>query len=157
PGCVFVIGMDSRAVVASIEVKYEKMFEKLQQENPDHPALGRSFLEKIIQVPFAIPPMSDRFMEPYVLDLIGPKPIPRQEKNGDQSESEALPHPESPSEIMPVPTESPAGEQRKEDVGSYSNVEVWKAISNSVTYLETNHRQLKRFINLFRVQVYISS
>lgn len=161
PGCVFVIGMDSRAVVASIELKYEKMFQKLQQESPDSPSLGRNFLEKIIQVPFAIPSMADRFMTPFVIDVIGPKPIEPSEENGAtlrEGVDMKLPLRTEPVGAIPQPaTASPAGEERKEDVGSYSNMEVWQAINNGVQYLETNPRQLKRFINLFRLQVYISN
>ncbi len=159
PGCVFVLGMDSRAVIASIETKYEKMFTRLQHDSPDHATLGRNFLEKIIQVPFAIPSMSDRSMEPYVIDIIGPQPaapaLPESEGH-DQPAAESTQPTGSQNKTPQAQMASPAGEERKEDIGSYSDIEVWRAIRKGVMYLDTNPRQLKRFINLFRVQTYIS-
>jgi len=152
PGCVFVIGMDSRAVVASIETKYETLFKKTQLELPDQPTLGHCFLQKIVQVPFAIPPVPSYCMIALLEQVIGPSPV--QETAGE-------PGRKSTFQVAP-PTErepegSPAGKERREDVGSYrQNTDVWEAISRGVKYLEANPRQVKCFVNLFRLQLYVA-
>jgi hypothetical protein len=156
-GCVFVIGMDSRAVVASVEAKYEKLFQKTQLELPDQPTLGRCFLQKIVQVPFAIPPVPDHCMSALVKHIIGPRPegiqpvLEATEAEDTRSRVQVAPPPQ------PGPKESPAGRETREDPGSYrENVDVWEAINRGVEYLEANPRQLKRFVNLFRLQLYIA-
>jgi peptidoglycan hydrolase-like protein with peptidoglycan-binding domain len=160
-GCVFVLGMDSRAVIASIETKYDKMFQRLQQDGPTNPTLGRDFLEKIIQVPFAIPPISDKSMEPYLIDIIGTKPLVQNAKSPQPRDEIPVTEPNpftgfTPAQAADMPVVSPAGEAAKEDLGSYGDLEIWEAIEAGVKYLEPNPRQMKRFINLFRLQVYIS-
>jgi hypothetical protein len=156
-GCVFVVGMDSRAVVASIETKYETLFKKAQSESPDQPTLGRCFLEKIVQVPFAIPPVTDRSMSALVKQVIGPKPeVMQPVQEVDRQERETV-IAQADSSIADEPEESPAGREPRGDVGSYrKNVDVWEAINRGVRYLEANPRQLKRFVNLFRLQLYIA-
>ena len=54
--CVFIIGMDTRAVAASIEVKYKDLEDYLVDDGPgeDLP-LGYHFLEKIVQFNFRVP------------------------------------------------------------------------------------------------------
>ena len=54
--CVFVLGMDPNTVAASIENKYKDLFEKIRRENTAVVSPARLFLDKIIQVPFNVPP-----------------------------------------------------------------------------------------------------
>jgi hypothetical protein len=160
-GCVFVIGMDSRAIVASIETKYAEMFKRVQSDAPDQPTLGRYFLEKIIQLPFAIPPIPEHYVSRLVKDIIGARPAapaserPAAEPGGGYG-------PEGPAAPPPTPGGGgAAGGLSKTsgpqvDVGSYGNLEVWESINGGVKYLSSNPRQLKRFINSFRLQLYIA-
>ena len=54
--CVFVIGMDSRAVASSIEAKYKDLRDYLDKTGDSSGAsLGQRFLDKIIQINFRIP------------------------------------------------------------------------------------------------------
>ena len=155
-GCVFVIGMDSRAVVASVEAKYEKLFQKTRLELPDQPTLGRCFLQKIVQVPFAIPPVPDYYMSVLVKHIIGPRPEGMQPVLVTAAAEDGGTVQTTPSS-QPQPADSPAGRQTREDIGSYrENVDVWEAINRGVEYLAANPRQLKRFVNLFRLQLYIA-
>jgi len=151
PGCVFVIGMDSRAVIASIETKYRTLFRKMRKESPGRQGLGRCFMEKIIQIPFTIPSITEQSMSRLLDDIIGPSPVLPGE-TGEKGGSAG----EAPAQIDRP--ESPAGVRRTEDVGRYYRVShVWKAIETGVKYLEANPRQLKRFVNLFRLQLYIAN
>jgi HEAT repeat protein len=54
--CVFVIGMDGRAVASSIEAKYKDLRDYLDKTGDSAGAsLGQRFLDKIIQINFRIP------------------------------------------------------------------------------------------------------
>ncbi|MCB9452916.1 MAG: TIR domain-containing protein [Anaerolineaceae bacterium] len=58
--CVYVIGMDSRGVAASIEHKYADLKGFYESESdPGGLTLGQQFLEKIIQINFRIPPITE--------------------------------------------------------------------------------------------------
>jgi hypothetical protein len=53
--CVFVLGMDSRAVAKSIEAKYKDLVGDSADAGGSEPSLGRRFLEKIVQIPLRRP------------------------------------------------------------------------------------------------------
>jgi hypothetical protein len=160
PGCVFVIGMDSRAIVASIETKYEEMFKRVQSEAPDQPTLGRYFLEKIIQLPFTIPPIPSHYISRLVKDIIGERPAapaaerPAPVADGGNGATASGTTPPKGGDVAPGVLATGASPQV--DVGSYGNLEVWDSINGGVKYLSSNPRQLKRFINSFRLQLYIA-
>jgi hypothetical protein len=71
--CVFVLGMDPAAVVASIENKYKDLFEKMRQENIAVVSPGRLFLDKIIQVPFQVPQSTEPDITKLVADIMQQK------------------------------------------------------------------------------------
>jgi hypothetical protein len=62
-GCVFVLGMDRLVVEQGIAVRYEK----LQAAGFD----ARAYLDKIIQVPFNLPPLGERQIGRYLDQLSG--------------------------------------------------------------------------------------
>lgn len=164
PGCVFVIGMDSRAIVASIETKYEEMFKRMQSESPDQPTLGRHFLEKIIQVPFTIPPIPPRSLSELVKGIIGERPAGTTTvtgttaPGGSAAGGEGTGTTSSQGAAPGGGTSAPSNpdDAPRVDVGSYGNLDVWNAINGGVKYLASNPRQLKRFVNSFRLQLYIA-
>ena len=62
--CIFVIAMEPDLVAAQIHVAYEKLFEQLEDHGDD---LGWRFLEKMVQLPLALPepqaPQVERFLD----------------------------------------------------------------------------------------------
>ena len=62
--CIFVIAMEPDLVAAQIHVAYEKLFEQLDDHGDD---LGWRFLEKMVQLPLALPepqaPQVERFLD----------------------------------------------------------------------------------------------
>lgn len=66
PGCAFVLGLDHQVIAKGIEAKYKE------------PGAidGRAYLEKIIQVPFQIPPIEEQDLEAFVTGLVPEWPDP---------------------------------------------------------------------------------
>lgn len=66
PGCAFVLGLDHQVITKGIEAKYKE------------PGAidGRAYLEKIIQVPFQIPPIEEQDLEAFVTGLVPEWPDP---------------------------------------------------------------------------------
>ena len=63
PGCVFVLGMDRSVVEQGIRVRYQKVVEKEPVFDP------RAYLDKIIQLPFTLPPLGARQIGRYLDEL----------------------------------------------------------------------------------------
>lgn len=82
PGCIFVLGLDQTAIETAVRTRYKDEIK------------ARDYLEKIIQLPFTLPPLEDEAMLEYVRSLAqalpdercaqvfaqGLKPNPRQVK-----------------------------------------------------------------------------
>lgn len=68
--CVFVLGLDQEVIARGIEVKYKELGAK---EDGDHQYKftieGARYLEKIIQLPFQIPPVEESDMGEFVKEL----------------------------------------------------------------------------------------
>jgi hypothetical protein len=64
PGCVFVLGMDRHVVEQGIRVRYKEF--ALAPGMPVVPVDPRQYLDKIIQVPFRLPPLSNQQMQEFV-------------------------------------------------------------------------------------------
>lgn len=78
-GCVFVLGLDRTVIARGIEIRYREM--KLVSDDPDarqrFAIEGRRYLEKIIQIPFKLPPVDPKVLNTYVHGLIDPWPDDR--------------------------------------------------------------------------------
>lgn len=59
PHCYFVVGMDAQAVAGSLEVAYKDLALKLKATTRSYGSLGWYFMDKIIQLQFVIPNLSD--------------------------------------------------------------------------------------------------
>jgi len=71
PGCVFVLGLDQEVVARGIKVKYRDFaVEEGADGEPQIPIDGAAYLEKIIQLPFLLPPIERRDMEGFVKALV---------------------------------------------------------------------------------------
>lgn len=63
-GCIFVLGIDREVVERGIRLKYRE-YEELAGQGPP-PIDGAKYLEKIVQIPFQLPPIARAAMEGYV-------------------------------------------------------------------------------------------
>lgn len=169
-GCVFVIGMDSDSVAKSIEVKYKDLFDRIKAENAGVVSLGRAFLDKIVQIPFTVPRATPSQILNMVEDTLGGKiskgitiakakekplvGVPENDqgvaKRDDQSpaQHESAPQPETTTDEKP---------DAKLDPASFARKEVRQAIHLGTELLSENPRQVKTFVNLFRLSIYIAN
>jgi len=109
--CVFVLGMDPAAVVASIENKYKDLFEKMRQENIAVVSPGRLFLDKIIQVPFQVPQSTEPDITKLVADIMQPKvkskrPVSVHNRNNAKNGAQPAITPESVRTLQPERAET---------------------------------------------------
>jgi hypothetical protein len=65
PGCIFVLGLDPEAVEGAVRTRYPGEVK------------AREYLEKIVQLPFILPPIEDEAMRGYVESLAPALPDPR--------------------------------------------------------------------------------
>ncbi len=70
PGCVFVLGMDRAVVEQGIRVRY-KEFALDPAAARVQPVDARQYLDKIIQIPFTLPPLADTQIAKFVEDWCG--------------------------------------------------------------------------------------
>jgi len=68
PGCVFVLGLDHKVIERGVEIRY-KEFNKNVDGQSFNPIDGARYLEKIIQLPFQIPPVEQADMSDFVHGL----------------------------------------------------------------------------------------
>jgi hypothetical protein len=169
-GCVFVIGMDSESVAMSIEVKYKELFERMKAENTGVVSLGRLFLDKIVQIPFSVPRPTPQQITSLVNDTLGAKvlSLSLNISTGSGSNSPAAGDNGAPvvdavsGEVTDIQnleqTENiPLVAQPRVDPASYAKPEVRAAILKGTELLADNPRQVKTFINLFRLSIYIAN
>jgi toxoflavin biosynthesis protein ToxD len=65
PGCVFVLGLDQEVIARGVEIRYHEFFRNGER----NPIDGAKYLEKIIQVPFQIPPVERTDLGDFVVGL----------------------------------------------------------------------------------------
>ena len=177
PGCIFVIGMDSSAVVASIEIKYKKLFNKIKSENAESVSPGRFFLDKIVQVSFHIPEVTEKSMKEMVSSIACSKGVVLKSKKIDiKTELPEIKRTSSSDEKIlqdngPLAKDSVksafSGSKKKmqdlikhdlivkPDIASYNRGDIRNAILIGSRLLKNNPRQYKRFINQFRLMIFI--
>lgn len=69
PGCVFILGIARDVIEQGIKVQYQDYQTQLD---------GAKYLEKIIQIPFSLPPIDEQAVKNYVKDIAGASlPDPR--------------------------------------------------------------------------------
>jgi len=70
PGCVFMLGLDQDVIARGIEMKYKELGEKKDGDGKGKFTIeGMRYLEKIIQLPFQIPPVEQTDMGEFVEGL----------------------------------------------------------------------------------------
>lgn len=169
-GCVFIIGMDSESVARSIEVKYKDLFERIKTENTGAGSLGRMFLDKIVQIPFSVPRATPQQITSMVNDALGAKELSVSVNISigggsisTSTSSSGTPIVDTTSgQVVGIHTEDqkeniPPITQPRIDAASYAKPEVRAAILKGTELLADNPRQVKTFINLFRLSIYIAN
>ncbi len=180
--CMFIIGMDSEIVAASLLVAHEKIIDKLSIHSEDT-HLGWKFMDKFIQLPFIIPPIQDRNIEKYAQSLLSTKLINRipvskevqselsniainpfttnQEKELDkQLDSLAKKHKYSKEDISALHYKHYSNKimsniDKRIDDYSDTDSPLKKALLSFTKDFSTNPREIKRFINMFRFMYFI--
>jgi formylglycine-generating enzyme required for sulfatase activity len=77
PGCIFVLALDREVIARGIEMKYrEREREKGDRSEGPRTALldGSHYLDKIVQLPFQLPPVEARDLENFVKSLVSQWP-----------------------------------------------------------------------------------
>ncbi len=69
PGCIFVLAVDRKVIAQGIQVKYKQL--------ADHRIDGQQYLEKIIQLPFELPPLLSPEVKTYIDQMAPQLPDPR--------------------------------------------------------------------------------
>lgn len=69
PGTVFVLGMDREVVQRGVETRYGSLLQYAKSEGRDFPISGDTYLQKIIQIPFHLPPLAVEDMDDFLAKL----------------------------------------------------------------------------------------
>ena len=152
--CIFVLGMDMNIVVQTIENEYADVNPEVKRSE-DHAesfqhGRGYRFLEKIIQVRLGVPEYGPAQMRRFAESLSAPAETaggPEPAVTGAASEADAAP------ETPPAKPEPPRAEAERVPRDS---PEVAEAIAAYGAKCFRNPRRLKRFVNAFRLHVYLA-
>lgn len=154
---VFVLAMDRGKVAAAIAADYEKLIPYLMADSQTDEAaplvasagigFGHRFVEKFVQLPFAVPTPNDADLESYIASL------------GETGE----PQTGDPARVSEVQETS----QQAESVARQAErIRVFRALVDSpevqrvalmvAAVLGRNPRRIKQFVNLLRLRSYIA-
>lgn len=141
-GCVFIVGMDTKTVAASIEVSYGGLRDYLASKaTSDDPALGRFFLEKIVQISFPIPHAGDEDMVRFVRKNMGQVVEPSQR---DANLDAATLHQELADDLGKLQSASEIYEFVSEKVISKVEMEEEKNVEQHTAMTSAQREQQKR-------------
>lgn len=128
---VFVIGMDREKVAAGIAAKHQDTLDFLPDaEYEEGHEFGSDYLEKFIDIPFAVPRPDktdiERFIERFIRETLdADSPI-------DSAEA-------------------------SEEVAQWNRDLLYELTVLVAPYLEYNPRRIKKFLNLYRLQVHLAN
>lgn len=72
PGCIFVLGMDRLIIEHGIRIHYKDFqMNATETAGKSLPMSGRDYLDKVIQVPFEMPPLEPRAITQFLMDRLG--------------------------------------------------------------------------------------
>ena len=143
---IFILGIDRRAVAASLAANADKLIAYLaatpsnnvDKSNARHGLqYGYTYLEKFIQIPFAVPRPSAETLPAFIASL-DERARPQPSGQPQRPESDTR----SPEVEVTFDTDSPRFR---------------KIIAGCAAALEYNPRRLKQFVNVFRLRAYIAS
>ena len=181
--CIFVIAMEPDLVAAQIHVAYEKLFARLSDDRAGD--LGWRFLEKMVQLPVALPPPDEPSVGRYITSILG-------SLDAAEIEAVAADLPDDATEVKEIEelfkhetvlgaaNVRPALDRVRKQVAASATVTtrheaalrkvgrrefaqrlteddgtVGKLLRELARELPPNPREIKRFINLFRFYAFI--
>jgi hypothetical protein len=161
---VFVLGLDREIVSTTISVAYRDTVEGLKGTNETRAgAFGTQFLAKMVQMSLALPPPSEEGMENLLRSVTGGGAhSPAGETTdpsadgshgsagGDGTRQSSIDRSGYPEEVPEDLRFEPIKRLR-------DSAHVVEAETAALSYLERNPRQVKRFHNAFRLQLYVAS
>lgn len=182
--CIFVIAMEPDLVAAQIHVAYPDLFDYLAKRGGDGAGdLGWRFLEKMVQLPLALPPPGDAQLRDFVRSLVNA----RVEDAGDLSDDDqrvidarelidaARGHETSLGGVERALENVKVTHSDKDHVAGLSDAilqhaarivyasefddhapEVQALVERHAADLDRNPREIKRFLNVFRFYAYVA-
>ncbi len=175
PDCMFVLGMDSEMVAASLQSAHKDMLTCLPSDASI--PLGWRFMDKFVQLPFIIPPAEDNEIQRYTRSLFSvtqeviPEPAMKHALDRAefiQSKSDVA------VEIAELHTRHDLSDVQRNylqeqmemqviknsldrgiETFTDDNPEIKGIIATATSYFYGNPRELKRFVNVFRFNYFI--
>ena len=172
--CVFVLGMDARAVAASIEAKYRDLLPHLKDaggRDRGGLTLGQRFLEKIVQINFRIPIADPSAVQSFLDANLSALAKQRPERRASVADIEELIKAEQGKgtslDAAVEAVRAARSEISKEDIDKAKQAifaesfdeseDVRRAIVRAALFLAFNPRKMKRFINHFRLRALVAN
>ncbi len=139
---VFVLGLDKDIIQQGIEIYY-------RQSGVESPIRGDDYLEKIIQIPFHLPPPETQFVQDYIKMLLEDKDTASRSRSSASSETVET------QRDAPEDSETMLRERKEEQCGVPEEIRgsgVPEGIEAILLEgLLPNPRQIKRALNTFRL------
>ncbi len=126
PGCIFVLGVDREIIERGIRVRYKEFALAGELGTRLFPVAGRDYLEKIVQVPFELPPLEPNQIKDFL------------ESRLRTDVAKFCPEPVYPDNF-----------QRQGDTPAETNARYLAQVMTAG--LSRNPRKVKRTLNTFRV------
>ena len=176
---VFVLGMDRRMVARSIEVEYRDVIQRLREMNdPAAMSFGADFLDKIVQLWVTLPPPGETALEAVLRRAAGM----RQQEEARPTQTEVA---AATEDVLQAANQAPGGalesiatsaaelSAAEDDPGRQAALEaarqrllqdalqrseaVWPIFTAGLEHLERNPRQVTRYHNALRLQLYLAT
>lgn len=177
--CLFVLGMDSEIVAAAIESQYGDVVTRLRdRQSPLGDAFGTDFLAKLVQLTVAVPAPDAAGVESLLRSIAAPQPAPASSSSvSDEADAArvrdayATASPVTMAEAAAIPTIVAPSENGHEPeavvealkaaraaiIGQHDSPDVLAAALATARHLDANPRQVKRFDNAYRLQLYVAN
>jgi hypothetical protein len=140
--CCFVIGMDTEMVAAALQVAHKDLTERLA--DGEATPLGWRFMDKFVQLPFVIPPLTIAHRSKLMFSLLGrPHPVEAKPALANQNKAGG-------------DANGSFGDEAEQNLLLRRDSEQFIALATAgVELLGRNPRELKRFINLLRFNYFL--
>lgn len=182
--CMFVIAMEPDLVAAQIHVAYHSLFDHLSRRDAGRAdELGWRFLEKMVQLPLALPPPGEAQLKEFVGSLVGAGGEGTVELSEDDQQvlqareiiEEARGDDPSLDGVERALASASARHGREDEAEGISKLalrqaarlvyadefddraqEVRSLVERHAADLDRNPREIKRFLNVFRFYAYVA-